>query len=217
MNEPAVPETLRATVSRDLSPVKPLSAPWRGALLAATVGLVVVAGASLLRPLRGDLAMLSPTLVWGSLILQLAVGALLIGLALRESIPGSGVAKRIALAALALGYLTHLAVALATWISVPSSPAGTLQCGVACMEHEVFFALPAFALVCLLILRALPMRAPMAGALAGAGTGLVADGGVHLFCPISSLGHVLVWHGGGFLAMVAVGLVLGLLWRQVQQ
>ncbi len=217
MDHPPVPETLRAAVANDLEPVKPLSAPWRGALLVATVGLVVVAGASLVRPLRGDLAVLSPTLVWGSLILQLVVGALLIGLSLRESIPGSGVALKVALSAIGLGYLTHLAVALATWMAVPVSPTGTPQCGVACMEHEVFFALPAFALVCLLILRALPMRAPMAGALAGAGTGLVADGGVHLFCPISGLHHVLVWHGGGFLAMVAIGTVLGLLWKRLQR
>jgi hypothetical protein len=65
-----------------------------------------------------------------------------------------------------------------------------------------------------LIVRAFPVRPRWAGALAGMGAGLVADGAWHLICPRSDLAHVLVWHLGATLLMAGAGWFLGALWER---
>ncbi|HMM36751.1 MAG TPA: NrsF family protein, partial [Thermoanaerobaculia bacterium] len=62
----------------------------------------------------------------------------------------------------------------------------------------------------LLVLRAAPTRARLAGLLAGAGTGFLAEGVYHLDCPITHLSHVLVWHGSAILLLALLGFGFGL-------
>ena len=85
--------------------------------------------------------------------------------------------------------------------------------GMGCLAHDSLMALPTF-LVCMwLIFRALPTRAPTAGVVGGAGAGLTADAIIHLQCPLVDLRHVLVWHTGSLLILIAVGWAIGRIWE----
>jgi hypothetical protein len=74
--------------------------------------------------------------------------------------------------------------------------------------------LPALMLTIFLVVRALPVRPPWAGALAGLGAGLLADGVWHLVCPVCTLRHLLLWHGAATATMVGVGFLLGVAWER---
>jgi hypothetical protein len=74
---------------------------------------------------------------------------------------------------------------------------------------ESTLAIPALALTMVLVARAYAVRPRWAGALGGAGVGVVTDGIWHLICPYADLSHVLVWHGGAVLALASFGWLVG--------
>ena len=82
--------------------------------------------------------------------------------------------------------------------------------GPACLALEGLIGLTALAVAAALILRSTPLRASFAGLLAGAGTGLMAEGVHHLDCPVTHLAHVLVWHGGAIVLLALLGAGFGL-------
>jgi hypothetical protein len=212
-----LPETLRRTVSDDLAPVRPLPPAWMRTLYAvavAAVGLAVVVTAFKLS-LRPDMEQLPMWLSWGCTALQLVVGVVLVGMALREAVPGSGVPAGAVTLAVITGVVMQILVGIATWMHTPGMPllkGHGLKAGLTCSTHDAALALPALAITLWLVFRALPMRPSIAGLLGGTGAAVTADAINHILCPMSDLRHVLVWHTGMIFGLMLVGWFAGKLW-----
>jgi len=213
---PRPPEELRRAIVADLRPVRPLRPP---ALRAVVVAAWVPAGAALvlgLLGLRGD----APTLGWSMtllpLVLESALGLLLVGLALAEAVPARGAARTTGAAALALAAVFFAAqAALTRSVSAGASVPNPLTThGVHCFAFQFLAGVPAIVLTAFLVARAAPLHARWAGLLGGAGGGLIADGVYRLHCPITDLRHVLVWHSAGIAALAVAGLAAGFLWER---
>jgi hypothetical protein len=214
-----LPETLRRSISDDLVPVRPLPPAWMRTLQAvavAAIGLALVIFVFKLSP-RPDMEQLPMWLSWGCTALQLSVGVLLLGMALREAVPGQGVP----IGAVALGVgtavLMQTLVGIATWMHSPGMPlvkGHGLSAGITCTTHDVAMALPALLVTLWLVFRALPLRPSIAGLLGGAGAAVTADAVTHILCPMSDLRHVLVWHTGALIGLMLVGWLAGKLWER---
>jgi hypothetical protein len=207
MSRPQLPERLRREVLEDLRPVPPLPPPAvRAARLALWAVALLVMVPSLL-PLRDDAPSLGFGLVWGAAVFEALLGTVLIGLALREAVPGQGLGPARSMAAFAAGVVAQALVGLLTWRSAPplAAAAAAHHAGMTCLSAQVALALPGLAIGFWLVIRALPLRPGWTGALLGLGAGLVADGTWHLICPRADLGHVLVWHGGATALLIAAG------------
>ena len=212
MSGTPLPPALRAAVASDLRPVRPLASPARRALALLAWAAVAAALVLALRGLRTDAAELGLLLTWGVVLAEVAAGAGLVALALAEAVPARGPGRGAAL--LALGGAAALFVALAAVTRRASRGMEVddplLSFGPSCAGLQGFIGLTAFAVAALLVLRAAPLRARLAGLLAGAGTGVLAEGVYHLDCPITHLSHVLVWHGSAILLLALFGFGFGL-------
>ena len=206
------PRDLIAAVKADLSPVRPLGAPWRRvgpvvvwAALAAAVVLSLVG-------LRRDMALLGWGLTWGAFFLEFGVGLGLVVLALARAIPGRGAATIHLLGGAVLGVVLLIALSFLTALASPgvvvANPLVTK--GPACFAVHLVLGLSAFGLAAFLILRAKPVRSSGALILAGLGTAMMAEGVYRLHCGISDLRHVALWHGGAIAMVVLTGLAAGL-------
>ncbi len=220
MSTGAVPEPLRREVSADLRPVRPLPPVWMRSLVAVAIGAIGLALviAVLKLSLRPDMARIPGWLGWGCTALQLAVGVLLIAMALREAVPGRSIPGRAVGLAVATALLIHVVVGIATWMASPGvayAPSHATALGMGCTSHDLALALPGFLVTLWLVFRALPVRPSVAGLLGGGGAALIADAVNHLVCPMSDLRHVLVWHTGALLGLMALGYVAGLVWERV--
>jgi len=219
MNTELLPEGLRRTISNDLTPVRPLPPAWMRTLYAVAVaaaGLAIVVTAFKLT-LRPDMEQLPMWLSWGCTALQLVVGVVLVGMALREAVPGSGVPAGAITLALSTGVVMQILVGIATWMHSPGMPLTKghgLKAGVTCSTHDLALALPALAVTLWLVFRALPLRPSIAGLLGGTGAAVTADAINHILCPMSDLRHVLVWHTGMLFGLMVVGWVAGKLWER---
>jgi len=219
MNTELLPESLRQTISADLAPVRPLSPAWMRTLYAVAVaaaGLAIVVAAFKLS-LRPDIEQLPMWLSWGCTALQLVVGIVLVGMALREAVPGSGVPAGAVTLALSTGVVMQILVGIATWMHSPGMPlmqGHGFKAGVTCSTHDLALALPALAITLWLVFRALPLRPSIAGLLGGTGAAVTADAINHILCPMSDLRHVLVWHTGMLFGLMIVGWVAGKLWER---
>jgi hypothetical protein len=214
-----LPDGLRQAISDDLTPVKPLPPVWMRTLYAVAVaaaGLTIVVAAFKLS-LRPDMDQLPMWLSWGCTVLQLIVGVILVGMALREAVPGSGVPAGAASLAVGTGVVMQILVGIATWMHSPGMPlvkGHGLKAGMTCSTHDAALALPAVAVTLWLVFRALPMRPSIAGLLGGTGAAVTADAINHILCPMSDLRHVLVWHTGMIFGLMIVGWVAGKLWER---
>lgn len=219
MSTGSVPESLRRTVEDDLSPVRPLSPVWMRTLMAVAVaaaGLAVVIAIFRLST-RPDIDQLPMWLGWGCFSFQAAIGVVLISMALREAIPGFGVPTGGVFLAVGTGILIQIVVGIATWMHSPGAllvPGRGLATGIGCMTHDLALGLPALIVTLWLVFRALPVRPSIAGLLGGTGAAVAADAVNHIICPMSDLRHVLVWHTGVLLGLMAVGWAIGTLWER---
>ena len=219
MSTDLLPDSLRQAISDDLAPVKPLPPAWMRTLWAvavAAIGLAVVITAFKLT-LRPDMAQLPMWLSWGCTALQLVVGVVLVGMALREAVPGNGVPTGAVTLAVATGVLMQILVGIATWMHSPGMSlleGHGLRAGVTCATHDAALALPALAATLWLVFRALPLRPSIAGLLGGTGAAVTADAVTHILCPMSDLRHVLLWHTGMIFGLMVVGWVAGKLWER---
>jgi hypothetical protein len=218
MTTDLLPDALREAVGRELRPVRPLSPAWQRTLVVATVATAVAAIAIGTIALRFDLGQIPLWLSWGCSTLELFVGVVIVGLALREAVPGGAVPRGAVWTAVATGLVLQLVVGLATWMHSPGMPAGSgwLSVGVGCMTHDAVRVLPIFVVTAWLVFRALPLRAPVAGLLGGAGAALAGDAITHLLCPMSDMRHVLVWHTGAILGFMAMGWAVGHVWQRIR-
>lgn len=219
MSTGSVPEGLRRTVENDLSPVRPLSPVWMRTLMAVAVaaaGLAVVIAAFKLS-VRPDIDQLPMWLTWGCLSFQAVIGVVLVSMALREAVPGFGVPTGAVFLAVGTGILIQIVVGISTWMhspGVPFVPGRGLAVGIGCMTHDVAMGLPALIVTLWLVFRALPVRASVAGLLGGTGAAVAADAVNHIMCPMSDLRHVLVWHTGVLIGLMALGWAIGTLWER---
>jgi hypothetical protein len=204
-----LPEALRDALAADHRVVHPLRpAPVR-ALWVALWAVLALGVLPFVIGIRGDAASLGLALSWGAAFLECGAGLALVVLALREAVPGSGVTLPVRLTAVFAGLGVHVLVAILSWLR-RGMPAGTFPpAGAACFPKESMLALPALALTLLLVMRAFAVRPRWAGAIGGAGAGLLTDGVWHMICPYAELEHVLVWHGGAVVALIALGWLAG--------
>jgi hypothetical protein len=218
MSLDSIPDDLREAIEGDLHPVNPLHPAWVRAMLAVAILAVVLAFVLAKASLRPDMDQLPMWLSWGCSIVQLALGVLLVGLALREAVPGEGIpggAVRIAaLTALAVQILVGIATSI--YSPVITMPGSGFAPGIGCLKHETAMALPTFLVTLWLVFRALPLRAPTAGLLGGAGATVASDAVIHVLCPMSNLSHVLIWHTGAVILFMTIGWVAGMIWERLR-
>jgi hypothetical protein len=120
--------------------------------------------------------------------------------------------------AIATAFALQVCAGIATWLHSSGMPLGVnwVAKGAGCLAHDATMILPTFAATMWLVFRALPMRAPIAGLLGGAGAAVTGDAITHLLCPMSDLRHVLVWHTGAIIGFMAVGWIVGTLWARAR-
>jgi hypothetical protein len=194
-------------VRGDLRAVRPLHSPARRALALLPFGLALVAAIPAFWGWRENLTEVGGAAAWGLSALQALAGMLIVGLALREAVPGRELTRR-ALALTALAALVLVAgITLVTSAIAPVSlrPGLWLRFAWECFEVALISAVPLLAAVGWLASRAFPTRPGVAGAIYGLGAGVIADSGVRLFCWTSTPSHVLVSHGGAIVAVAGLG------------
>jgi hypothetical protein len=221
MSSPPVPESLRRAISEDLQPVRPLPPVWMRMLTAVSVAVAGLAAVIVLfkLSLRPDMNQIPMWLGWGCTAVQLVVGVVLIGMALREAVPGGGVPSGAVSLAVGAGVVMQILVGIATWMHTPGLPfvkGQSVAAGVGCATHDVALGLPALAVTLWLVFRALPLRPSIAGLLGGAGAAITADAVNHIVCPMSDLRHVLVWHTGVIFGLMLLGWLTGTIWERVR-
>jgi hypothetical protein len=206
----SAPDDLRAAIARDLKPVKPLRSPFVRALALAPLAAAIVFAVPALHFFRSDIGALGFVRAWGLSYAQALAGIVIVAAALRESIPGRAL-SRVALAWTIAGGLVIPAVVLVLTTStfdIGPAPGRALTEGLDCFRASSAAAVPALILAALLAARAFPLRPGVAGALYGLGCGLIADGGLRLFCDYSEPQHVVLGHGGAILGAMFAGVLM---------
>jgi hypothetical protein len=94
MTEQDLPAALVSHVRANLSPVRPLASPWRRLLALVPLAVVLLLGPPLYYEWRFNLALLPGWTSWGLSIFESVSGAALLGLALRQAVPGLAVPAR---------------------------------------------------------------------------------------------------------------------------
>jgi hypothetical protein len=188
-----------------VSSVRPLAAPLVRAAAVVPLAALLLLAAPLTFEMR-DVGALGPFWSWGASIVQATLGLALSAAALREAVPGRTWSR----GSLALwGLAPIISVTLVAIVSWDRSPVqlsgGRLLVGAICLLSAAVSALPATLMTAVLAARAWPVRAGVAGSLAGLGGGLMADAGWRLFCHFSEPSHVLGAHLAGVLAGGALG------------
>ena len=216
-----LPDGLREAISNDLHPVRPLPPAWMRTLFAVAVAAISLGAAVVVfkLTLRPDMDQIPMWLSWGCTFIQLTIGVVLIGMALREAVPGNGVPTGVVALAVSTGVLMQILVGIATWMHSTGMPwvsGQGLKTGISCASHDTALALPALVVTLWLVFRALPLRPSVAGLLGGTGAAVTADAVIHILCPMSDLRHVLVWHTGAIFGLMIVGWVVGRLWDRVR-
>src|SRR4051812_40011293 len=193
------PPGLREKIARDLRPTRPLRPPFVRALVLIPLAVAIVLSVPGLRFFRSDMQTIGWVRAWGFSFGQALAGLLIVGVALREAIPGRGLSRAAISATFAIGLAIPflLLAATASAFDVGPAPGQAFQEGVGCFRVSAISALPALIAAAFLAARAFPMRPTLAGALYGLGCGLIADAGLRLFCEYTVPSHVLLGHGGG--------------------
>ena len=202
------PAPLRERIAADYRPVAALRSPWARAIAIVPLAIVSLVAAPIAFNVRSDAAALGWFGVWGLSALQCIAGLLVIGAALRESVPGRDWSP----AAISLWFagplVAVLAVTAASWEAsqVLLRSEWWLVAGL-CFAGSAATALPVVALASILASRAYPVRPVVAGALIGFGAGLMADAGWRVFCHFTEPSHVLSAHLAAVVMSTLVGVV----------
>lgn len=209
-----LPPELASAIRDDLGPVRPLLSPGRRLALIVPLAAVVIGLPFLFFRLR-DSGEFGLMLGWIPVAAQLVLAVGLLGLALREAIPGLRVsaagAMVLCLGAYALQVLVNLGIYLS--MSLPGGERATMGMWFACFRVESLIGLPILLFVGWMVMRALPQRPLLAGFLAGSGAGLAAEASWRMICYDSTPAHVLVGHTGGVLLLGLTGVGVGLIWQ----
>ena len=206
----SAPNDLRDKIRRDLRPTRPLRPPYVRALVLIPLAVAIVLSVPGLRFFRSDMQAIGFLKAWGFSFGQALAGLIIVGVALRESIPGRGLSRGAIAATIAIGLAIPFALLAVTASAFNIGPEAGRDFaeGVGCFRVSAISAIPALIAAAFLAARALPTRPALAGALYGLGCGLIADAGLRLFCEYSVPSHVLFGHGGAILGAMAFGAVV---------
>jgi hypothetical protein len=207
------PLDLRAEVARTLTPVRPLASPERRMLPFLVLGALWLALVPIAYGIRWNADALGLSGLWLLSVLQLAIAGLMVRHALAHSIPGRLTAPgRVALWA-ATGVMVMLTVTGLTFAASPTYVPPLLDASYryTCSTRTAALGLPALALAGWLLGRGLTLRPVVAGALAGFGSGLLADSSWRVYCEVSDPHHVLTAHAAGIVVLSAIGATAGFL------
>jgi hypothetical protein len=209
-----IPVELRARLQDEYGAVRPLPPPWMRALWVLPLAAVTVAAAPVAFDVRADAMQLGWTLGWGASLLQVAIGLAVVAASLRESIPGRGWSRGAIALWLMLPVALVVVVTLASWESsrILLQRGWWVVAGL-CFAGSAASALPVVAMASVLTARAYPTRPAIAGAMLGAGAGLMADAGWRMFCHFTEPSHVLSAHLGGVVLSTVMGVLLMLTLR----
>jgi hypothetical protein len=204
------PKALRDRIQRDLRPTRPLRSPYVRALVLIPLAVAIVLSVPGLRFFRSDLQLIGIVKAWGFSFGQALAGLVIVGVALRESIPGRGLSRSAIAATVAAGLAIPfvLLAVTASAFNLGPEPGHALEEGMSCFRVSAISSIPALLAAAWLAARAFPLRPALAGALYGLGCGLIADAGMRLFCEYSVPSHVVFGHGGGIVAAMVVGAVV---------
>ncbi len=204
------PTELREVIARDLTPARPLLAPSMRALLLAPLALATVLAVPWLNFYRPDLFEIGVVRIWGLSILEAAGGLAIVGLALRESIPGRNLSRMAIWTTMAAGLALPVVVYVLTAdrFDLGPSPRALPIVSAICFRTSAAAAIPGLIASTVLVARALPLRPGIAGALYGLGCGVIADAGLRLFCEFTIPVHVFAAHGGAIVASMIAGAVV---------
>jgi hypothetical protein len=207
MTESNVPETLLRYVANDLRPIRPLAPPSRRALALVPLGVALLVGAPAFWGLRQNLSDLGVALAWGVSGLQSLAGLIVVGFALRESVPGRELPRGRLAALLTGGASLMFGITLWTSAVVPTAvpPGADWRYFWECFGMAVGPGVVAVTVAAWMASRALPARPAVAGSLYGLGAGLMSDAGARLFCWVTSPAHVLLAHGGVIACLMLLG------------
>jgi hypothetical protein len=173
----------------------------------AIVALIAAPAAFDVRP-EADLGWLG---VWGLSIGQSLIGVLVIGAALRESIPGRDWSRAAMAIWLAIPIVAIVAITMVSWEASPVflRTQWWLVGGI-CFAGSAATALPVVAFSSILASRAYPTRPLFAGSLLGLGAGVMADAGWRIFCHFSEPSHVLSAHLAAVIMSTLIGAMAAL-------
>jgi hypothetical protein len=201
---------LRAIVSRDLRPVRPLWPPSRRAFALTPLAIAIVVGVPLVNFFRTDLAVLGFVKAWGLSVVESAAGLAIVALGLREAIPGRALRRRALLIAALAGLALPLVIYRVTTDTFTVGPRTWAQWrfGMVCFRTSVLAATPVLLVSAFLTKRAFPLHRVATGILWGLGCGLIADAGLRLYCEFTTLPHMLLEHFAAVVASMLLGVVM---------
>ena len=212
-----VPATLEAAIRSDLQPVRRLPSPLLRTVWLAPLALVTLIAASRMFSFRMDADALGWTMTWAISVVQTVLALALIGLALRDAIPGRSLATPLVLlvSLAALGFTT--AITLRTWSVSPTTiqSLSPVWVGEICFTGMMVSALPLLVAAAILARRAFTVRPWSSGALYGLGAGIGADAGWRLFCHFSDPVHVFPTHTGAVIATMGLGVIVAIVAQRV--
>ena len=201
---------LRQIVAGDLDPVRPLLPPSRRALLLAPLALATVIAIPSLNFYRPDLLEIGVLRIWTLSMVEAVGGLFLIGLAMRESIPGRNLSAGATWLALVGGLALPVVLYLlaADRFDVGPSARALPMVSAICFRTSAAAAIPALIVATALVARALPLRPGVAGGFYGLGCGVIADAGMRLFCEFTIPAHVISAHFGAIVASMLAGALI---------
>ena len=207
---PALHQRISRALLMSLRPVKPL--PPLRVSIAQLLALFLVFGSALVAVMgTAGIARASLLQVVGIGVL-LATGVCLFSVLLAcQMRPGSyqPVPGHTVLAAFGLGLLTAMGV-LFPWGAAPRFVAQ----GLPCLLGGVSIAVPAAALIWLVVRRGAPLSMSTMGATLGATAGLLGVTVLQVKCPHQEALHLLVWHGSVLVIATGIGVLAGWLAQQ---
>ena len=201
---------LRATVGRDLRPVRPFWPPSKRALALLPLALAITVGLPAVNFFRGDLAALGFFKSWGLSVVESLAGLSIIALGLREAIPG----RAMKTGAIVMASIVGLALPLVVYVvssenfSVGPESWTEWRFGMACFKTSVIWAVPILVASAFLTKRAFPTRRSVTGILWGLGCGLIADAGLRLYCDFTSIAHMVLEHFSAVVASMLLGVII---------
>jgi hypothetical protein len=204
-----MPQALRARVAATYAPVRPLPPPSMRVLWILPFAILSLVAAQAAFQLRVDAPRLGWSGTWGASMLQVLVGLVVVGAALREAVPGRVWSTTAAALWFVLPVALMVGLTYASWdLSPVRIRAGWLLVSGMCLFGSAASSLPVVSLGAVLAARAYPTRPRLTGAILGLGGGLMADAGWRLFCHFSQPSHVLAAHLGGVMVAAAAGSLL---------
>jgi hypothetical protein len=216
VDEDRLLKQLKEDLAGDFAAVKSLMEPWKRALWLFPLSLLLMEVTLATFHLRPDHVNLGPLALWGFCALQILASYILFAVSLEACIPGSGRAPIFLLSVGLIGLVIHWIISWITFRISPNWPAPGQEwhLGMACLSAIGMLGILALLFGFFLARAGLPMRARAAGLLLGLGAGLAAEASWRLHCPISSWNHILLFHGGGILVIIGVGVILGSFWKR---